>query len=175
MIETQVGHDPVNPGVERTFEPETADVFVGFEEGVLVDVLRVLLGPGEMESEAQHRLVVMTNEFLEGGAVPALGLSDQHRVVYAAFLPSHAAPRGVLVLADSFHSLALRFRAGPIANRKWYCPNTCRHVSSCPLFARYLPYPGLHRNRRIVSGTVSRNYRVGEDYLGQLGDSGAKI
>jgi hypothetical protein len=52
-----------------------------------------------MQSQPQHWLVVMTNEFLEGGAVPALGLPDQHRVIYAAFLPSHAAPRGVLVLA----------------------------------------------------------------------------
>jgi hypothetical protein len=42
----------------------------------------------------------MTDEFLEGGAVSALGLSDQHRVIYAAFLPSHAAPRGVPIHTD---------------------------------------------------------------------------
>jgi hypothetical protein len=35
--------------------------------------------------------------------------------------------------------------------------------------------PGLHRNRRSVSETVSRNYRPCRDFLGVLGDSGAKI
>jgi len=68
-------------------------------------------------------MIVVTHEFLEGGAVPALGLSDQHRVIDAAFLRSHAAPCGVLihtdmVLADSFHPLAFRFRVSPAANRK---------------------------------------------------------
>ena len=101
MIETQIGHDPVNPRVEGTLEAKAADVLVGLEEGVLIDVLGVVLGPGEMKSQPQHRLIVVTHEFLEGGAVSALRLSDQHRVVYAAFLPSHAAPRGVLVLLTS--------------------------------------------------------------------------
>src|SRR5450631_3545418 len=119
VIETQVGHNPVNPGVEGTLEPETADVFVSLEEGVLVDVLRVLLGPGEMESQAQHRLVVVTHEFLEGAAVSPLSLSDQHRVIDTAFLPSHAAPRGVLVPVDSLYSITLLLRVGPAANRYW--------------------------------------------------------
>jgi len=50
MIEAKIRYDPVNPCVKRTFKPEIANVFVGLEEGVLVDVLRVLLGTGEMES-----------------------------------------------------------------------------------------------------------------------------
>jgi hypothetical protein len=38
-----------------------------------------------------------------------------------------------------------------------------------------MPYPGLHRNRRRISGSVSRNYRPYRDFLGALGDSGTKI
>src|ERR1700686_730472 len=132
VIEAQVRHDPINPGVEGTLEPETSNVLVSLQEGVLVDVLGILLGSGEMEGEPQYRLVVMTDKFLEGGAVSALGLSDQHRVVYTAFLPSHAAPRGLFVNADSL-SLSSLSRAGPITNRKWYYQYTCRHVLSCPL------------------------------------------
>src|SRR3954449_3612429 len=101
MIETKIRHDAVNPGVEGALEAEAAAVLVGLEKCILVNVLSVLLSSGEMESEPKNRLIVMAHEFLESGAVPALRLPDQHRVVDSAFLPSHATPRGVLVLADS--------------------------------------------------------------------------
>src|SRR5271165_7025326 len=123
----------------------------------------------------------MTHEFLEGGSVPALRLADQHRVVYAAFLPSHAAPCGVLVLsdvvtADSVYSLTLSSRVGPFANRKCYRPCIGRHFIIVS-FTRpvSMPYPGLHRNRRRIRGSVSRNYRPCGDFWGRLGDSGAGI
>src|SRR5207245_3235999 len=128
VIKAQIGHDPVNPGVEGALKTKAADVLVGLEEGVLVDVLSFVLGAGEMKSEPQHRLVVMPHQFLEGSAVAKLRLADQHRIVNAAFLPSHAAPRdGVLVLTDyataqSLHPLARRPREDPLANRKWYSP-----------------------------------------------------
>src|ERR1700686_736993 len=93
VIEAQVRHDPINPGVEGTLEPETSNVLVSLQEGVLVDVLGILLSSGEMEGEPQYRLVVMTDKFLEGGAVSSPGLSEQHRVVYTAFFPTHLAQR----------------------------------------------------------------------------------
>src|SRR5580658_662627 len=37
-----------------------------------------------------------------------------------------------------------------------------RRVLYCPVS---MPYPGLHRNRRSVSGTVSRNYRLSEIFM----------
>ena len=86
MIETQVRHDPVNPCVEGTLEPEAADVLVSLEEGILIHVLGVVFSSGEMQGETQHRLIVVAYEFLEGGAVPALRLADQHRVVDAPIL-----------------------------------------------------------------------------------------
>src|SRR3984957_3963086 len=107
VVHAKIRHDAINPGVERTLETKASDVFVGLEESVLVDVLRVLLGAGQVEGEAQHRLIVVTHEFLEGAAVPALRLANQNRIVYAACLPSHAAPRGVPVLKDYVFSNSL--------------------------------------------------------------------
>src|SRR6267142_2505861 len=83
MVEAEVGNDPVNPGVERTLETETPEVFVGLEEGILMNVLGVGFRSGEVESEAQDRLIVMTDEDLESRAVAPLRLSDQSGVVDA--------------------------------------------------------------------------------------------
>src|SRR5271168_375961 len=95
-----------------------------------------------MQRQPQDRLIVVTHQFLEGGAVPALRLADEDRIVYAAFLPSHAAPRGVMVLTDFLHSVLLR--VNPCTNRKCYCQNIGRHVSSCPLL------PGVNAAPRLA-------------------------
>src|SRR6266436_1571826 len=93
VIETEIGDDAVNPGVERALEAKTAYILVGLEEGLLEDVLGVMLGSGEVQGKPQYGLVVMANQFLEGGAIAALRLADQHRIVdAAATLPSHVAP-----------------------------------------------------------------------------------
>ena len=137
MIEAKVGHNPVDPGVEGTFKTKAANVLVCLEEGILVDVLRVVFRTGKVESESQDSLVVVTYEFLEGSAVAPLRLADQHRIVYAAFLRSHAAPRdGVLITAASSHPFAIRARVDSLANRNWDGPCIGRHVLSCPLLAR---------------------------------------
>jgi hypothetical protein len=39
-----------------------------------------------MQRQPQHRLIVMAHQFLEGGAVTALGLPDKHRVIDAPIL-----------------------------------------------------------------------------------------
>lgn len=62
----------------------------------------------------------------------------------------------------------------------WPTANDTAHASAgiyvSSIRARYLcRYPGLHRNRRVVSETVSRNYRGSEGFWGSLGDSSARI
>src|SRR5579863_806288 len=131
VIQTQVRDDPVNPGIKGTLKQEAADVLVRLQERILINILGVVFGAGEMQSEPQHGLVVVTDEFLEGGSIPLLRLADQHRVInatilYLATLPSHAAPRGVLLTdyasADSLRPLTLKPRVGDrtsmSANRK---------------------------------------------------------
>jgi hypothetical protein len=38
---------------------------------------------GKVESQAEHRIVIVANQFLERSTIPALRLADQHRVIYA--------------------------------------------------------------------------------------------
>ena len=57
MIQTQIRYDPVNPRVERTLKPEAADVFISLQERVLINILGVLFGSGEMEGEPLSLLV----------------------------------------------------------------------------------------------------------------------
>src|SRR5207302_4770698 len=129
-------------------ETKASDILVSLEEGVLINVLGVVLGASQVQRQPQDRLIIVTHEFLEGGAVAVLRLADEDRIVYAAFLPSHAAPRGVLVrsnsaTADRLHSLVLRFRVRPVTNRKCYCPNIGRHLCSFPLPPGVNAVPGL--------------------------------
>jgi hypothetical protein len=99
-----------------------------------------------MQREPQHGLIVTADEFLEGGTVPALRLSDEDRIVYAAFLPCHSAQREFLVFtkrafADSVpvcpaHWLTRSVGTGPSTYRKCHRQNIGRHVFVLFLLAR---------------------------------------
>src|ERR1700692_16249 len=93
MIETEVGYDAVDPGVEGTFKAETSKILIGLEESLLIHVLRVRLRSGEVQRQPQNRLIVMTHEYFEGGAVSLLRLADQSRIVDAIALRCQRAPR----------------------------------------------------------------------------------
>jgi hypothetical protein len=82
MVETQIGHDAVDPGVEGALKPETADVDVSPQEGFLVDVLAVFLGAGKMDCQAEHGPVVLANQFFKGGGIAELCSADELRVIY---------------------------------------------------------------------------------------------
>src|SRR4029077_11428608 len=47
MFEEKVSDNPVDPGVEETFKAKAANVLVRLEEGILVDVLRVVFRTGK--------------------------------------------------------------------------------------------------------------------------------
>ena len=51
MVEAEIGDDPVDPGVERTFETKAAEIFVRLQKGVLVNILGVGFRSGEVKSE----------------------------------------------------------------------------------------------------------------------------
>src|SRR3954452_13666222 len=78
------------------------------------------------------------------------------------------------LLTLSFNSLSLEWARPPTENGIAHTPAGI--VVSLPLPARLLESdPGLHRNRRRVPRSVSRNYRLCRDFVGYLGDSGTKI
>ena len=83
MVEAKVGDDAVDPGIERALKTEAAQVLVGLQKGVLINVLCVGFRTGEAEREPQNTLVVVADEFFERGAIATLSLSDQSVVVHA--------------------------------------------------------------------------------------------
>jgi hypothetical protein len=87
MIEAEIGHYTIDPGIEGTLEPEASQVDVGSQERLLVDVLAILLRTREMYGKAENRAVILPHQFFEGVGVSSLGLSDEQSVVH----PSGAA------------------------------------------------------------------------------------
>jgi hypothetical protein len=50
-----------------------------------------MLGAGEAERKPEHSLIVLTDQFLESGAIAALRFTDQFRIVDpAGILPEHS-------------------------------------------------------------------------------------
>src|SRR4051794_36142569 len=81
MVETEIGHDAVNPGVERALETEAIQVGVGAQKGFLEDILAILLRPGEMNGEPQDGAVILTNQFFESGRVSLLRFTNENGVI----------------------------------------------------------------------------------------------
>jgi hypothetical protein len=82
MVETQIRHDAVDPGVERALKPEAADVDVSAQEGFLVDVLAVFLRASEMNRQPEYGPVVLANQFFKSGGIAELCSADELRVIY---------------------------------------------------------------------------------------------
>jgi hypothetical protein len=76
MIEAEIGHNAVNPGVKGTFKTEVPDVPVGFQERFLVNILGFVVGSSEVHCQPQHSLIVVPHQFFKGGAISALRLAN---------------------------------------------------------------------------------------------------
>ena len=84
VVQTQIRHDPVNPGVERTLETETPNALVSLQERFLINILRFVFRSRQVQSQAQYRLIILAHQFLEGGAATVLRLAHQKGVVNSA-------------------------------------------------------------------------------------------
>ncbi len=83
MIEADVGHNAINPGVEGAIEAEPRQVAINLQECFLVDVLGVFGAAQNVEREAQNLAVVALDENFEGGAVARLRALDEDAVISA--------------------------------------------------------------------------------------------
>src|SRR5712692_7498871 len=83
VIEAEIGHNAIDPGVKRTLEAKARQVYVCPEKRLLINVLTILLRAGEMDGEAQHGAVVLPDQFFEGGGIALLGFADKQGVVHA--------------------------------------------------------------------------------------------
>src|SRR6266498_6153048 len=127
MVETQVGHDPVNPRIERTLEAETTEVAIGLQESVLINILRILLRICEVQRETEDGVVVLPDEIFEGRAVTALRFAYQVRVIHAGLaLPDHKSPEGDIVGTAPTHPSAL---PTAVRNRHHIGWHDCLHLS----------------------------------------------
>jgi hypothetical protein len=81
MVDAEVYNDSVYPGVKRAFKAESIEVAIGPEKGLLVDILGVFLGPGNMHGKPEHSLIVISDQFLECGSVALLCATNHFKVV----------------------------------------------------------------------------------------------
>ena len=77
VIETDIGHNAVQPGVETTVETKRMEVLVDPQEGFLVDIPGVLRGAKQVHGNAQDILVVTAHQCLERLGISTLSCSDQ--------------------------------------------------------------------------------------------------
>src|ERR1035438_7046307 len=54
LIQTNIGHNPVQPGMEAAIEPKRVQVAIDPEERFLVDVARVLRRAKEVHGQPEH-------------------------------------------------------------------------------------------------------------------------
>jgi hypothetical protein len=77
IIQANVRHDAVEPGMEAAIEPERIDAAKHAQERFLKDVTCVFLGPQQVDSEPKHTLVVSADKLLESVLIAALNGPDQ--------------------------------------------------------------------------------------------------
>ena len=108
MIQTEVGHDAVDPGVERTLEAETRQIDVRPQKRFLINVLPIFRRTGEVNGQTQHGAIVLPHQFFERGGVALLGLANQRGIVHpdrrapAARLDGGRAPGGSGMASHEF-------------------------------------------------------------------------
>src|SRR5262249_50383685 len=81
VVQTQVRDDAVDPRIKRTLEAEVADMPVRLQECLLVHILGVLFGTGEVKSQPENGLGVLTYEGLERRAISAWRLPYEFGIV----------------------------------------------------------------------------------------------
>ena len=84
MVKAQIGHNPVNPGIERALKPEAGQIYVGAQKRLLVNILAIFMRAGQMDGKAQHWPVIIANQFLERRGIALLRLADQREIVRPA-------------------------------------------------------------------------------------------
>src|SRR5256885_14566697 len=94
MIEADVRHNAVEPGVEAAFKTEAVQIAVNLQESFLINVTRVFWTLHQVQSQAQYVTVVLTHQFLESRAIAALRLHHQATLLKLRHL-SHRSLRGL--------------------------------------------------------------------------------
>ena len=73
LVQADIGHNPVQPGMKAAIEPERMQVPVDPEKRFLVHVARILRRAEQVHGQPEHTLVVCADQLLESVLVAALG------------------------------------------------------------------------------------------------------
>src|SRR5690606_2513405 len=76
-VERDVLHDPVEPGEEAALAVEAVEVAKGAKEGLLDDLLGVVLVPQEAERHGEGSWAMGFDELAEGPLVTLPGIADE--------------------------------------------------------------------------------------------------
>src|SRR5258708_5607999 len=72
MIEANIGHNTVQPGVEAAIEAEGVNIAIDPQKRFLINIPRVFGRPHQVHGEPEDTLIVRANKTLEGVLVAAL-------------------------------------------------------------------------------------------------------
>ncbi len=82
MVQTEIGDDAIDPGIEGTLKAETRQIDVGAQKRFLINVLPIFRRPGEVDGQAEHGAIVLPDQFFESGRVALLRLANQRGIVH---------------------------------------------------------------------------------------------
>src|ERR1035437_2845534 len=77
LVQAKIGHNPVNPRIKRALKPEISQIPVGLQEGLLVNILCVVLTPRQAQSQPENLVLILPNQRVKGRPRPCLRLADQ--------------------------------------------------------------------------------------------------
>ena len=179
LVQAQIGDDPVNPGIKRALEAEVADIPVGLEEGLLVNILGIVLRTGQVQGQPQHLVFILAHQGVEGRAGTGLRLADQVHLVGAALhtapVPGSRRPRRVLPPCPAHCSRRSHAWSGLYPSYRWPGQSGSRlgkthgtWVMETPIASAAIASPltedkaCAYRNRRGMMGLVNRQEREGK-------------
>jgi hypothetical protein len=81
VVQAQIRHDAIQPGVKTAIEPEVLKVAEYPQERFLVHIVSIFGGSQKVHGKAEHTLVIGANELLKGGMIALLSRPDQRRLV----------------------------------------------------------------------------------------------
>ncbi len=102
MIQRDVRHNPVKPGIEAALKSKPVQVPVNSEKAFLINVAGIFTAVDQIQRQTQHFPVVAAHQFLKGQTVSGLRLPNEgvfvrnlHCCVARISLESDAHPHGV--------------------------------------------------------------------------------
>src|SRR5215471_2098398 len=77
-VQTQIGYDPVHPGVEGRLGAKFGNVAVCLQKSLLIDILRILFRVGKPKGESKDGPLIARDQNIEGRLAALLRVANKH-------------------------------------------------------------------------------------------------